>query len=147
MITRFDGKFRFLSNFYPCQITLANVTYPTLEHAYQAMKTLNPAERETVRRCSTPGQAKRAGRNLTLRSDWNKIKVEIMSDLITIKFRNPDLARKLRATYPKTLIEGNHWHDIFWGICLCPKCRSTKAQNHLGKILMAERDRHFGHTN
>lgn len=38
MITSFEGKYSFLSNFYACQTEYHNVKYPTSEHAYQAAK-------------------------------------------------------------------------------------------------------------
>lgn len=147
MITQFTGQYRFLSNFHPCNIIFDGETYPSVEHAYQAAKTLDSEERKTIRACSTPGKAKRAGRKVNLRPDWNHVRLSIMTSLIATKFSIPDLGRKLRATYPACLVEGNYWHDDFWGACLCFKCRNTKGQNHLGKILMTERDQHFGHTN
>lgn len=139
MITRFSDNFRFLSNFWPCEIQFDGYTYPSVEHAYQAAKTLDPGERKIIRACSTPGRAKRAGRKAHLRPDWDNVKLQIMSDLVTQKFTDPNLARKLRATSPKALIEGNNWHDNFWGICLCPKCKNIIGQNHLGTILMKTR--------
>ena len=32
MITRFDGRYGFLSNFYPCKIEYQGITYPSVEH-------------------------------------------------------------------------------------------------------------------
>ena len=32
----FQGEFRFLSNFWPAEITYENIVYPTTENAYQA---------------------------------------------------------------------------------------------------------------
>ena len=39
-ITRFRGTWSFLSNFFPAPIVLNGKTYLTVEHAYQAAKTV-----------------------------------------------------------------------------------------------------------
>ena len=71
-IESFSGRYRFLSNFYPCEMDVAGVRYPTLEHAFQAEKTTNMTEREIIRSARTPGQAKALGRRVTLRENWNE---------------------------------------------------------------------------
>jgi predicted NAD-dependent protein-ADP-ribosyltransferase YbiA (DUF1768 family) len=48
-ITRFAGQHRFLSNFYPAPLIWEHLRYPTVEHAYQAAKTLDATERLRVR--------------------------------------------------------------------------------------------------
>ena len=44
-ILSFDGEFAFLSNFSPSLLEYEGLTYPTLEHAFQAAKSLDPARR------------------------------------------------------------------------------------------------------
>ena len=64
MIDCFDGEFAFLSNFYPSDIKgfdKANILYPTVEHAFQAMKTVDVNERIKIAAADTPGKAKRLG--------------------------------------------------------------------------------------
>lgn len=129
-ITRFDGEFSFLSNFYLCWIPFEGHTYASVEHAYQASKTFNPKMREMIRLAPTPGRAKRAGQILTLRSDWNDVKVAVMEELLREKFRSVRLQILLRETGDRPLIEGNSWNDFFWGVC------KGKGLNHLGKLLM-----------
>lgn len=68
-ITRFRDPYAFLSNFYPAPIWVDSV-WPTLEHWYQAQKTHNKEERERIRAASSPGIAKRLGREVKLRKDW-----------------------------------------------------------------------------
>lgn len=135
MIDQFDGKSRFLSNFFPVVIFLDEKSYPSVEHAYQAAKSHNPYERERIREMKTPGQAKRAGRQLTLREDWESIKLDIMYNLLCQKFSfiNPILRIRLLATGDEELIEGNSWKDYFWGVC------NGIGQNNLGKLLMRVR--------
>jgi len=40
-INTFRGKYRFLSNFYYAEVNYEGIRYPTVEHAYQAAKTLS----------------------------------------------------------------------------------------------------------
>ena len=46
MINHFEGKYSFLSNFYQSTITDGNLMFPTVEHMFQAAKTVNMAEYE-----------------------------------------------------------------------------------------------------
>jgi len=138
-IKEFQGEYRFLSNFYPAQMHHDGLLFPTSEHAFQAAKTLNFQYRWEISQLSTPGQAKRAGKEVLLRPDWEQAKVRIMAEIVALKFlQNPPLLRKLLQTGVAVLEEGNQWHDTFWGIC------DGKGNNHLGKILMSFRDRVLG---
>ncbi len=133
-ITRFKDEYRFLSNFWFCPIQYDGVTYPSNEHFYMAMKTVDKEQRAAIAACKTPAQAKRLGRKVVLREDWNEIRLQVMEHGLRIKFANNDLAEKLIATGSALLVEGNYWHDNFWGVCSCRKC--TTGSNHLGKLLM-----------
>jgi ribA/ribD-fused uncharacterized protein len=136
----FQGNGFFLSNFAPASVMFEGVGYPTVEHAYQAAKTLEPGEREKIRGASTPGLARKLGRKLTKRPDWSDLKVDIMRDLVRQKFEgHPDLKKRLLATGEAELVEGNTWHDNFWGDCRCDRCASSPGQNWLGRILMEVR--------
>jgi ribA/ribD-fused uncharacterized protein len=134
-ITAFAGEYRFLSNFYPAAVDLDGSTYPTVEHAYQAAKSLEPSTQAKVKRAPRPGDAKRLGRQIRLRPDWEDVKVGIMRDLVRQKFTShPDLRARLLATGDAELVEGNYWHDTFWG-----QCPVGTGFNHLGRILMEVR--------
>lgn len=138
-IDSFTGPHRWLSNFYPAVVWLDETCYPTVEHAYQAAKTVNAEEREVIRTSSSPAIAKKLGRYLTVRPDWEDIKLEIMADLIWQKFsNNPDLGNRLMTTGKIELVEGNWWGDTYWGVC------KGVGNNHLGKLLMAVRDQLSG---
>lgn len=134
MIDSFCGEYRFLSNFYPSSIEYKGVKYPTVEHAFQATKSLDLDDRLFIAKLETPGKAKRAGRNLILRKDWEEIKIEVMRELLVLKFKDDSLANKLKKTEPHELIEGNTWGDKFWGVC------NGEGQNWLGKLLMEIRE-------
>lgn len=140
-INQFNGQNRFLSNFYPCIITYKDIIYPTTEHAYQAAKTTDNNIRKSIAKCPTPGIAKRLGRGVNIRPDWEAIKEEVMLSLLRLKFKSGTyLAYRLVHTYPRDLIEGNTWHDNIWGDCGCYKCKNIVGQNLLGNLLMQVRD-------
>ncbi len=77
-ILAFAGDHVFLSNFYYSPVHWEGVSYPTVEHAFQAAKTFDPEERRRVRAASSPAGAKRIGRRVTLRKDWESVKVSIV---------------------------------------------------------------------
>ena len=139
MIKEFIGQYEFLSNFWQSPFTYKGITYPTNEHFFQAMKTLDPKERQWIASAETPGIAKRRGRTCTLRYDWEQVKDEVMLTGLRIKFSHPALRTQLIMTGDEELIEGNWWHDNTWGNCSCPQCHSIHGQNRLGKLLMQVR--------
>src|SRR5437879_1136125 len=108
-IDRFQGPHRFLSNFYPCVISLGGETYNSIEHAYQAAKTNNQEHRRLIRLCQKPDEAKRLGRRVELRANWNEDRIGVMRDLLRQKFSDPELKRSLLLTGNQELIEGNEW--------------------------------------
>jgi len=133
-IVQFRGPTRWLSNFGDSVIkTNDGITYPTVEHAYQAQKTLDLDERRCIAELPTPGKARRAGQKLKLRGDWEELKLAIMYQIIDIKFTDGSLRQKLLDTGTAELVEGNTWGDRFWGV------RNGVGENHLGRILMKVR--------
>jgi len=137
IIKTFKNDYAFLSNFFNSPITVNGQVWKTAEHLFQAIKTLNKEEREKIRLSDSPGIAKKLGRKVKLRDDWEEIKIDGMETILTLKFnQNPLLIKKLLDTDNKLLIEGNYWHDNIWGNCYCQKCKNVKGQNQLGIILM-----------
>lgn len=145
-IESFDGDARFLSNFWPDRrlspsepggVYLNGAFGATVEHAYQAAKSDDPEVRRRILDAATPGQAKKLGRKVVLRRGWNQARITVLRDLVRQKFCWPQLAEKLLATGDRPIIEGNHWHDNFWGACRCAWCANAGhvGQNHLGRIL------------
>lgn len=140
-ITQFRGQYAFLSNFHPVLIMYENIVYPTLEHAYQAVKTTDGDVRLIISNLQHPRESKRYGRRINLRDDWDDIKLNIMLELLRLKFKpGTILETMLVNTYPLLLVEGNMWHDNFWGSCACLKCKGVYKGNMLGKLLMQVRD-------
>ena len=133
VVNSFTGEYRFLSNFYPSVISIDGRPYPTVEHAYQAAKTGEPHQRNWIRDAKTPGEAKRRGRRVNIRPDWEQVKVAAMLILLRKKFNIPELREKLINTEDAKLVEGNTWGDTFWGVC------NGVGDNNLGKLLMKVR--------
>lgn len=142
VVKSFEGEERFLSNFWPCLITWEGIEYPSVEHAYQAAKTLDPSTRTIIASTPSASSAKYKGKTFPLRPDWDNIKVGIMKQLLLLKFApGTPLRGALEATIGLQLVEGNYWHDTFWGECYCFTHENVPGQkNMLGKLLMNIRD-------
>ena len=124
-IKGFSGKYRFLSNFYPSKVLLDGLEYDTVEAAYQAAKTDDVADRRKIREVAKPGDAKRLGQKVKLRQDWEKVKLQVMEDLLRQKFQDADLREKLLATEDAYLEETN-------GCLPCPRQESSWENSHEG---------------
>ena len=132
-INSFRGEYSFLSNFYEAPVEYEGLTYPSSEAAYQAQKCADPKDREAFT-AMNPAEAKKAGRTVTIREDWEDVKISVMTDIVRAKFeQNPDLAEKLIATKDAYLEEGNNWGDRVWGTV------NGEGANNLGLILMDTR--------
>lgn len=151
MINTFTGRWRFLSNFYPVKIEHRGITYPSVENFYVAMKVKEDQVinnkfitstdcQELISKIKNPAEAKRLGKVIKVRKDWDEIKFKIMEWGVNEKFKNPELSKMLIDTGEEELIEGNFWHDIYWGKCNCNRC-GNKGENNLGKILMSIREK------
>ncbi len=136
MIGPFSDEYFFLSNFYPCCFTYKNMDYTSAEHAFQAAKTTNYEDHRYVSTAVSPNEAKKRGRNVKLRDDWEYNKNRIMYDIVYAKFsQNPELKKKLLETGDEELVEVNWWRDTYWGVNSI-----YQGLNKLGKILMKVRE-------
>ena len=134
MITSFRNKYFFLSNFYEAPIIFDNVRYRNNEAAFQAQKCIDPEDRKKFSELD-PTTAKKMGRKIKLRSDWEDVKVGLMRKIVFAKFtQHPNLTVELLNTKDEELVEGNSWGDKVWGQV------NGEGQNLLGKILMEVRD-------
>lgn len=129
----FRNEFYFLSNMFNCTVMYNDCTYRCAESAFQSQKCVDEEEKELFAHMDG-FLAKRYGKKVSLRKDWNKVRVPIMEEVVRAKFeQHPELARKL-AKIEGVIQEDNSWEDTFWGVC------EGKGENNLGKILMKIRD-------
>lgn len=149
-ITQFRGPYQWLSNFWAVPVVFDGVTYPCVENAYQAAKTLDQVQRQQFVG-ATAGAAKRMGRSLTVRPDWDAVKLQVMEDLLRQKFADEALRQRLMATGSAELVEGNWWGDTFWGVHMFGKdgpatypLAKPRGENHLGRLLMRIREESQG---
>ena len=132
-IDKFDGEYAFLSNFYECLVHFDGLLYQNSEAAFQAQKCVCASDRSRFMDLP-PNKAKRLGRKVLLRPDWEDVKDDVMYRVVLSKFlQNPSLADALIKTGNAELIEGSYWGDTCWGVC------EGVGQNKLGEILMRVR--------
>ena len=140
--SRTNGKYGCFSNFTICNVEFDGATYKNSEAAWQAQKTLDLNERRNFETMN-PSEAKRFGRRVHLREDWEDIKYDLMVDVCMAKFtQNPELKEILISTGDEELIENTTgWHDNIWGNCDCERCKNKVGRNLLGKALMEVRSK------
>jgi len=141
IIDKFEGEYRFLSNFWMSPLEYNGRTFHSVEQAYQFEKCDDLVYQNAIVKAEKPWKAKKIGKKksmeelgVEIREDWEEIKLDVMRKLVTIKFKNPELRQKLINTGNAELIEGNWWNDKWWGVC------NGIGENHLGKILMEVRE-------
>ena len=115
-VTQFRDEFRFLANPFPCRVVFEGAQYPSTEHAFQAAKTLDHGVRRAFANTPDWREAKRHGRAITLRPDWEQVKHAVMLSVSLAKYTtHADLRAALLHTGDRLLIEGNSWGDTEWG--------------------------------
>jgi ribA/ribD-fused uncharacterized protein len=136
-ITSFRKPFAFLSNYSNSPVEFEDVEYPTVEHAYQAAKTLDDGWRVRILAASNPDWAKQMSKrkSFSIREGWDQVRLGIMHSLLRQKFSEAKRAQKLLSTGKRHLIEGNIWGDRYWGMCQGEDGHWT-GENHLGELLM-----------
>lgn len=143
-ITSFKWRFAFLSNFCAAPVEYEGVTYPSVEHAYQAAKTLDCDWRTRIQQTGRPHWAKLMTRRkgFPMREEWDATKEGVMLSLLRQKFSEPRREAQLWSTGRRVLIEGNIWGDRYWGACQDDEGRWV-GKNRLGEMLMELRGELF----
>lgn len=122
--------YREFSNFYPSSFVAGLLTWPTVEHYYQACKSTVREEREWVRVAKTPWEAKRRGRLVILRPDWEEFKELVMLTGLRYKFQQSALLRDLLLSTRNAELHEDMPNDKYWGY---------PGKDRLGKLLMQVR--------
>lgn len=132
------------SNFrsFPSPLNAYDVAFSTPEHLYQALKTTNLDKRKAILALPTPGQAKRMGKRVALRPDWESIKLDVMIYVQQVRFDHDQVFHyNLLTAQDPELFEWNTWHDNIWGGCTCSRCKDKPKQHLLQKALAAVKNR------
>jgi len=133
----YRGKWvnNWFSNMVPDEITIDDITYPSVENYYQAMKSEDRAVHKHFATLS-PSNAKWEGRKLPLRENWEKLKRIYMFNALLVKFEKPEWMEKLLNTGNEKIIEWNNWNDKIWGVSIV----DNEGENILGILLMNIRE-------
>lgn len=146
-IENFRDEYYFLSTMYPVKEKFEageGIVVASVEVPYQVAKFEDMDIRRRILAASDGYEAKKMANRLEKlsvpkRSDWDEIKVDVMSDLNWRKFSQvPRLKELLIATGAEEIIEGNMRGDNFWGVS---PPGNPDGENWLGQILMGVRHR------
>ena len=136
MIKEFKSQYFFLSNFYECPVYYNKLVFCNAEAAFQAQKVIDEKEQYKFINLNA-SQARKLGKTIVLREDWEEVKDNIMYEIVKRKFTvNKELQQKLIDTKDEELVEGNWWHDTYWGV----DSKTGIGKNKLGKLLMKVRE-------
>lgn len=131
----FRNEYYFLSNMFKSDIKIpVNGTimcFTCVEAAFQAMKCPKQADKFIGLDGYT---AKKLGRTVPLRPDWEDVKENIMLHLLRRKFMCDNTLKTKLRNVTGEIVEENTWNDTYWG-----KCNGV-GKNILGQLLMKVRD-------
>ena len=134
------------SNFFPSPLEWEGIVYSDVESAFQAAKTTDVGLRQgfAIDRKLGPGKAKQMGRALTLRPNWERIKDDVMLDILRTKFASGGRLGHMLKEHAEPLVEWTMWHDNYWGVCLCGRAACHGGRNRLGSLLVQRRAELYG---
>lgn len=133
-IDSFSEENFFLSNLYPSPMVVDGKFYQTVEHAFHACKAKNDEDAKLVRECESAIQAKRLGRQMPVRDDWEEVQIAVMRRLLLVKFcSNRQLVKKLLDTGDRKIVYSNNDGDWYWGQY------EGNGHNNIGILLMEVR--------
>lgn len=135
----YPREFACLDNFAAFAVVYKGIKYPTVEHAYQALKFVDTAPEiaKEITESFSSHEAQKIGYANKDRQNpkWDDIKVNLMEELLRLKLeQNPYVKRKLLQTKDYLICEDSP-KDSFWGIGA-----ERDGQNQLGKLWMKLRD-------
>lgn len=123
------------------RIQYEGIRYPSVDHAYQASKTLDAHQREFIASVSAPNVARILANHIVRRPDWFDVRLGIMRDLMYLKFaiNANQLMPKLLATGDQLIAFADSKKDPFWGAIYNDQTGEWYGNNYIGKALMAIR--------
>lgn len=129
----FKDEYVFLRNSYHSEFTFEGIRYLNAVSAFQAQKCKHIMDKFQFANL-TPIRAKRKGKEVNTRADWDVVKDDIMYNVVKEKFsQNEELKSLLLNTGTSYLEDGNSIKEVYWGTY------KGKGLNKLGHILMRVR--------
>jgi predicted NAD-dependent protein-ADP-ribosyltransferase YbiA (DUF1768 family) len=120
------GDLAWLRSDYRQNIVVGGITFPTLEHAYQAAKTKDRAIKQQIADTDSVREARKIGRSCPMADDFDR--QSVMERLQRLKFSDKELGLQLAKTGSAEIImEG---YNNFWGTG-----DDDNGQNVQGEIL------------
>lgn len=134
----FMSEESYLSNFFPCQVTVDGYTFPSAEHAIQYKRSLACKSEDValdIKRTLLASDVKQLGEKIPHSSEWDKCKLGIVRCIVKQKFvENNNLKIKLLNTKGFTLEEATF--DQYWGTGIPVYSKDFKAGRYSGKNIM-----------
>src|SRR5690348_495193 len=96
-IKGFFSPYRWLSNFHICDVEYDGFKFTSTEAAFMSAKTFDKKIKDEFQYL-TPKDAKKKGREISLRPDWDVIRIQVMYEVNRIKFQDPELRQMLLDT-------------------------------------------------
>ncbi len=115
---------------------LDGLTWPSIEHYYQAQKFEDSHYQKKIAMAETAQQAKKLGRSRfkRIRKDWKSVKKTMMTRAVYICAKtHPHVHDALIASGDKKFVEDSNY-DYYWG---CG--RDRRGENQYGSVLMQVR--------
>lgn len=126
------------SNFSEHPVFYNGRLWPTSEHAFQAAKMVKDEDKEKIFNVTSPMEAAKLGRSLQMRPTWDAEKVQVMKDILIVKFSKSGILRDHLNKTGKAYLEERTKNDSFWGSGSDDP--NGPGKNMLGKLLMEIRD-------
>lgn len=132
------------SNWFNCDMKYKGHNFHSVEQAYQYAKAIQFNDNSTALKlqyAQTPSDAKQLGWKVSgfKKAEWENIQDGVMKELLMLKFSDPVLARELRSTGTKVLVEAGLDEHYAAGLRFTSKSilvsAEWKGENMLGKLL------------
>ncbi|MFD4524032.1 NADAR family protein [Streptomyces sp. NPDC058470] len=118
-----------LRNDYPAPITVGEVSYPSVAHAYWALSVAQSEVRAAVATADTSAAARKLAVGASRREGWEDVRAAVMTSLLRAKYdQHPELAEILLATDDATVVYDD-MHSAFWGD------NAGRGRNWTGRLL------------
>lgn len=134
----FMSQESYLSNFYPCPVTVDGYTFPSAKHAIQYKRSIVCGREDVgidIKQKLDPADAKSLGETLKYNRKWDRAKIGLVRCIVRQKFlENNNLKIKLLNTTGYTLEESSF--DRFWGTGVPVYSKDFTKGTHTGKNIM-----------